>query len=156
ALLQIHADRRDEVAASLAYHYARTERIEDSVRWLIRVAEQAARVYANAEAIQHLEMAQRRLEQLAEGPERDRCMIEGALRHAHSLYFLGRFRESVEVLLRQEAQLAHLDDASLSASWAFWPGFMYSRLGDQSRAAASAGRTIELAEKTGDEVIRAK
>jgi DNA-binding winged helix-turn-helix (wHTH) protein/class 3 adenylate cyclase/tetratricopeptide (TPR) repeat protein len=156
ALLEMHADRLDEVAAPLAYHYARTDRIEESVRWLIRVAEQAARVYANAEAIQHLELARRRLERLAEGPERDRRMIEVALRHAHSLYFMGRFRESVDVLLRHDVPLVRLDDPALFASCAFWLGHMYSRLGDQPRAAAGAARAIEMAEKAGDEVTRAK
>jgi tetratricopeptide (TPR) repeat protein len=156
ALLELHADRLDEVAASLAHHYARTDRIEESVTWLIRVAEQAARVYANAEAILHLELARRRLERLPGGPERDRRMIEIALRHAHSLYFLGRFRESVEVLLRQEAQLARAGEPALRAAWTFWLAHMYSRLGDQPRAAASAAQAIEIAQTIGDEVTCAK
>ena len=156
ALLEVHADRLDEIAASLAYHFARTDLIEESVTWLIRVAEQAARVYANAEAILHLELALRRLERLPDGPERDRRMIEVALRHAHSLYFLGRFRESVDVLLRQEARLTRLGDPALVAPWSFWLAHMYSRLGDQRRAAGSAQRAIEVAEEIGDEVTRAK
>jgi tetratricopeptide (TPR) repeat protein len=156
ALLELHSDRPDEVAASLAYHYTRTDRVEESVAWLMRVADQAARVYANAEAILHLELAGRRLERLAEGPGRDRTMVEIALRHAHSLYFLGRFRESVEVLLRQEARLTRLGDPALAAAWSFWLAHMYSRLGDQERAAAYAERAIELAAKIGDEIIEAK
>jgi tetratricopeptide (TPR) repeat protein len=156
ALLELHGERLDEITAALAYHYARTDLIEESVTWLIRVAEQAARVYANAEAILHLELARRRLERLGEGPERDRRMVEVALRHAHSLYFLGRFRESVDVLLGQEAQLARAGDPALVAAWSFWLAHMYSRLGDQRRAAASAERAIAVAEEIGDEVTRAK
>jgi DNA-binding winged helix-turn-helix (wHTH) protein/class 3 adenylate cyclase/tetratricopeptide (TPR) repeat protein len=156
ALLEMHADRLDEIAASLAYHYARTDLIEESVTWLIRVAEQAARVYANAEAILHLELARRRLERLPEGRERDRRMIDIALRHAHSLYFLGRFRESVDVLLTQEARLARVGDPALVAAWSFWLAHMYSRLGDQRRATANAERAIDVAEKVGDDVTRAK
>jgi DNA-binding winged helix-turn-helix (wHTH) protein/class 3 adenylate cyclase/tetratricopeptide (TPR) repeat protein len=156
AILEMHADRLDEMAASLAHHYARTDLIDESVTWLIRVAEQAARVYANAEAILHLELARRRLERLPEGPDRDRRMIEIALRHAHSLYFLGRFPESVEVMLRQEARLARLGDPTLAGPCMFWLAHMYSRLGDQRRAAASAQRAIEVAEKIGDEITRAK
>ncbi|HEV8253340.1 MAG TPA: AAA family ATPase [Vicinamibacteria bacterium] len=156
ALLEMHADRPDEIAASLAYHYARTDLVEESVTWLIRVAEQAARVYANAEAVLHLELARRRLERMAEGEGRDRRMIEIALRHAHSLYFLGRFPESVDVLLREEARLARLGDPALAAQWSFWLAHMYSRLGDQRRAAANAERAIEVADKIGDVVTRAK
>ena len=77
----------------------------------MRAADQAARVYANAEAILHLDLAARRLQRLPEGPDRDRRMLDVALRHAHSLYFLGRFRESVDVLLPHEARLSRLNDA---------------------------------------------
>ncbi|HUG53584.1 MAG TPA: hypothetical protein VMR21_08280, partial [Vicinamibacteria bacterium] len=156
ALREVHADRLDEVAASLAYHYARTDLVDEAVTWLVRVADQAARVYANAEAILHLDLARRRLERLPEDSHRDRRMIEVAIRHAHSLYFLGRFHESVEVLLRQEARLARTGDPALAAAWSFWLAHMYSRLGDQRRAVASAQRAIDLAEKVGDEITRAK
>ena len=87
--------------------------IDESVTWLVRAAERAARVYANAEAILHLDLAARRLQRLPEGDERDRRMLDVALRHAHSLYFLGRFRESVDVLLPHEARLSRLNDAAL-------------------------------------------
>jgi tetratricopeptide (TPR) repeat protein len=113
-------------------------------------------VYANAEAILHLDLAQRRLERFPEGPDRDRRLIEIALRQAHSLYFLGRFRESVDVLLAQEARLARVADPALGAAWSFWLAHMYSRLGDQRRAVASARRAIEVAEQVGDEITRAK
>jgi tetratricopeptide (TPR) repeat protein len=156
ALLEMHADRLDEVTAALAYHFARTDLIDESVTWLIRVAAQAARVYANAEAILHLDLARRRLERRPEGVDRDRRMIEIALQHAHSLYFLGRFRESVDVLLREEAQLARVGDPALVAAWSFWLAHMYSRLGDQRRAVASARRAIEVADAVGDEITRAK
>ena len=87
--------------------------IDEAVTWLLRAAERAARVYANAEAILHLDLAMRRLQRLPEGEDRDRRMLDVALRHAHSLYFLGRFRESVDVLLPHEARLSRLNDAAL-------------------------------------------
>ena len=66
--------------------------------------EAACRVYA--EAILHLELARRRVERLPEGADRDHRTLDVALRYAHSLYFLGRFAESVEVLLPHEARLS--------------------------------------------------
>src|SRR5207245_3945540 len=115
----IHADGLDEVAPSLAHHYARTDLADEAIRWLIRVAELAARVYANAEAILHLDLAHRRLERLGEGRERDRRMIDVALRQAHSLYFLGRFRESVDVLLRQAERLVRAGGHARGDDWCF-------------------------------------
>jgi tetratricopeptide (TPR) repeat protein len=77
-------------------------------------------------------------------------MLEVALRHAHSLYFLGRFRESVDVLLPHEARLARLDDPALTARCSFWLAHMYSRLGDQGRAAVKAIRAIDTGTYVGD------
>jgi DNA-binding winged helix-turn-helix (wHTH) protein/tetratricopeptide (TPR) repeat protein len=156
ALEALHADRLDEIAATLAYHYARTDLIDQAVTWLTRAADRAARVYANAEAILHLDLAARRLQRLPEGTDRDRRMLEVALRHAYSLYFLGRFRESVDVLLPHAARVARLNDAALAASYAFWLGHMYSRLGDQRRASEHAHRAIENATRAGDRATLGK
>jgi tetratricopeptide (TPR) repeat protein len=150
AIEAIHAERVDDVAATLAYHYARTDLVDEAATWLMRAAGVAARVYANAEAVLHLDLAARRLQRLPEGPGRDRRMVEVALAHAHSLYFLGRFRESVDVLAPHAARVARLNEPALSASYAFWLAHMYSRLGDQRRAADSAHRAIEHATVAGD------
>lgn len=151
SLARLYGDRRDDLAATFAYHYARTDVVDEAVRWLTRAAEQAARVYANAEAILHLDLASRRLQRLPEGPGRDRRMIDVALRHAHSLYFLGQFPASVAVLLPHDARLARLDDPALTAACSFWLAHMRSRLGDQKRARDSARRAIEAATRAGDE-----
>ena len=55
----LYGDRLEEITSTLAYHYARTDLIDESVTWLVRAAERAARVYANAEAILHLDLAAR-------------------------------------------------------------------------------------------------
>jgi DNA-binding winged helix-turn-helix (wHTH) protein/tetratricopeptide (TPR) repeat protein len=150
ALAGLYSDR-DDLAATLAYHYARTDLVDEAVRWLIRAADRAAQLYANAEAVLHLDLAARRLQRLPEGPDRDRRMLDVALRHAHSLYFLGRFRESVEVLLPHEAPLARLNEPALTATYSFWLAHMHSRLGDQRRACDNAARAIEAATRAGDE-----
>ena len=150
ALIAVYGDR-DDLAATFAYHYARTDLVDEAVRWLIRAADRAARVYANAEAVLHLDLAARRLQRLPENPDRDRRMLDVALRHAHSLYFLGRFKESVEVLLPHEARLARLNEPALTAAYSFWLAHMHSRLGDQRRASDNAARAIEAATRAGDE-----
>jgi tetratricopeptide (TPR) repeat protein len=156
ALEELYGSRIDEMTATLAYHYARTDLTDEAVTWLMRAADRAARVYANAEAILHLDIARRRLERLPAGAERDRRSLEVALRHAHSLYFLGRFRESVDVLQPHAAPLARLDDPGLTAPYCFWLAHMYSRLGDQRRAGDSAYRAIDAATSAGDRAILGK
>jgi len=150
ALVSLYGDR-DDLAATFAYHYARTDLVDEAVRWLIRAADRAARVYANAEAVLHLDLAARRLQRLPEKPDRDRRMVDVALRHAHSLYFLGLFKESVEVLLPHEARLARLNEAALTGAYSFWLAHMHSRLGNQRRASDNAARAIEAAIQAGDE-----
>ena len=150
ALAGLYSDR-DDVAATLAYHFARTDLVDEAVRWLIRAADRAARLYANAEAVLHLDLAARRLQRLPEGPDRDRRMLDVALRHAHSLYFLGRFTESIEVLLPHEAPLSRLNEPALTATYSFWLAHMHSRLGDQRRACENASRAIAAATRAGDE-----
>lgn len=150
ALAELYGDR-DDLAATFAYHYARTDLVNETVRWLIRAADRAARAYANAEAVLHLDLAARRLQRLPEGPDRDRRMVDVALRHAHSLYFLGRFRESLEVLRPHEVRLARLNEPALTAAYSFWLAHMHSRLGDQRGATDNAARAIEAATLAGDE-----
>ena len=156
ALEAIYADRLDDIAATLAYHYARTDLLSEAVTWLTRAATGAARVYANAEAIMQLDLAARRLQRLPEGPERDRRMIDVALRQAHSLYFLGRFRDSVDVLAPHEARVARLDDAALTAACSFWFAHMYTRIGDPRRAGDYAQRAIDAATAAGDDATVGK
>src|SRR5688572_8664612 len=83
-------------------------------------------------------------------------MLHVALGHAHSLYFLGRFRESVDVLLPHEARVARLDDPALTAAYSFWLAHMFSRLGDQRRAAAYAHSAIDSATRAGDQATLGK
>jgi DNA-binding winged helix-turn-helix (wHTH) protein/tetratricopeptide (TPR) repeat protein len=155
-LENVYPDRLEEMTATIAYHYARTDLVEEAVTWLVRAAERAARAYANAEAILHLDLAARRVQRLPEGPARDRRMLDVALGQAHSLYFLGRFRESVDVLAPHAAPVARLNDPGLAARYSFWLAHMYSRLGDQRRAAESAHRAIDAAERAGDRATLGK
>ena len=96
ALEELYADRLDEVDGALAYHYARSEVADKAVTYLVRLADKAARVYANTDALTHLTEALAHLERLPEGRARDRLVIDIALRQGFSLYFLGRFAESVD------------------------------------------------------------
>ena len=156
ALEDLHGDRLEDITATLAYHYARTDLVDEAVTWSIRAADHAARAYANAEAIAHLDLARRRIERLPEGAARDRRTIDVALRHAHSLYFLGRFRDSVDALLPHEGRLGRLNDPALTAVSSFWLGHMFSRLGEPRRATDSANRAIEAATRAGDDATLGK
>ena len=156
ALEDLHADRLDEVYGALAFHYARSEFAEKAVSYLILMADKAARVYANEEALAHLGDALVHLQRLPPDRERDRLTVEVVLRQGFSLYFLGRFEESVDLLCQHEAQLEQLEDLSLAGRYHFWLAHMYSRLGNQAQAARSAQRAIEEATRCGDQATLGK
>jgi len=86
----------------------------------------------------------------------DRLILALVLRFAHSLYFLGRFQETLDLLLQQQTRLEHLQDAVLSGPYYFWLSHTYSYTGDQERAAQSAQRAIAEAARCGDDATMGK
>ncbi len=139
----------------LAYHYARTDEADKAVAYLSRFAEKAARSYAHAEALPALQEALSHVERLL-GGEQDRLVLDLTLRQAHSLYFLGRFPESVEVLLREQERLEQLQDPPLAGPYYFWLGHMYTRLGNSERAVHNAQRAVAEGQRCGDRATMGK
>jgi tetratricopeptide (TPR) repeat protein len=156
ALEDLYAERLDEVEAALAYHYARSEVADKAVTYLVRLADKAARVYANSDALTHLNDALVHVAHLPEGLARDRLLIEIALRQGFSLYFLGRFADSVARLLEHRERLDRLADPTLAGPYYFWLAHMYTRLGDQHRVKEVAERAIEEASRCGDDATLGK
>jgi class 3 adenylate cyclase/tetratricopeptide (TPR) repeat protein len=156
ALEELYADRLEEVYGALAYHYARSDATDKAITYLIRAADKAARVYANTEALVHLRESLRHLDRTPSGRERDRLVLDVVLRQGFSLYFLGRFPESVELLLQHREPLERLQDPAVAGPYYFWLAHMYSRLGKQTMAAESARRAIDEAERCGDTATRGK
>ncbi len=150
ALERLHAGRRAAVADQLAHHYARTDESEKALEYLGQVAEQAARSYAHAEAVRALGEALPHVDRLP-APARDRHGVEVALRQAHSLYFLGRFAECLELLLGQLPRVEGLQDPTLAGPYYFRLGHTQSHLGAHDEAARSAERALREATQAGDE-----
>ncbi|MBI4561728.1 MAG: AAA family ATPase, partial [Candidatus Rokubacteria bacterium] len=155
ALESLYADRLDEASDRLAYHYSRTEDAAKAVQNLTRLAEKAARGYAHEEAVRALEEALVHAERLAP-QERDRCVLDLILRIAHSLSFLGRFPESLDLLLHEQKRLERLQDPSLSSPYYFWLGHTYSYLGIHERAIQNVQRSLREAARSGDKATMGK
>jgi len=156
ALEELYADRLEEFYGALAHHFARSELADKAVTYLMRVADKAARVYANAEALTHLTDALGHVQRMPDGSQRDRMLLDVAQRKGFSLYFLGRFAESVECLLEHRARLDRLDDPVLAGPYYFWLAHMYSRLGRPELAVESARRAIEEGGRCGDDATVGK
>jgi tetratricopeptide (TPR) repeat protein len=155
ALEAQYAERLEEAYDRLAYHYARTDEADKAVAYLSRFAEKAARSYAHVEALTALQGALSHVERLPGGPH-DRLVLDLTLRQAHSFYFLGRFAETLEVLLQQQKRLEQLQDTALAGPYNFWLSHTYSYLGDQEQTAQRAQRAITAAMRCGDEATMGK
>lgn len=160
ALESLYADRLEEVYDRLAYHYARTTESAKAMEYLTRFAEKAARGYAHVEAITALQEAlvQARARQAATSPTavQDRLILDLVLRLVSSLYFLGRFQETLDLLLQQQVRLEGLRDPVLTGPYYFWLSHTYSYMGDQERATQSAQRAIAEAARCGDDATMGK
>ena len=149
ALETMYADRLEEVYDHLAHHYAKTNEADKAVKYLSHFAEKAARNYAHEEAAAALQEAMKHLVQLP-ADDQDRLKLEMTLRHAHSLYYLGRFPQSVDLLLEEQARLERYDNPAVSGPYLFWLAHMYSRLGNPNRAVQYARQAVAEGRQCGD------
>lgn len=149
ALESIHAGHLDPVLDRLAHHYSRTPRSDKAVEYLDRFALRAVRTYAHAEATTALREALVHLERL-EAPDRDRRTVDLVMRLVNSLYFLGRFGESLDLLLHQRERVEQIGDASVSGPFHMWLGHTYTHAGDSDGAAHAVATAMAEATRADD------
>jgi tetratricopeptide (TPR) repeat protein len=152
ALEALYADRPEAAYDRLAYHYSKAEEREKAVDYLTRIAEKAAGIDAHAEAVAALEEAHVHAERLP-AEQRDRRLLDLAVRRAHSLHFLGRRQEIVNLLPQYQERLDRLQEPSLAGPYYFWLGFAHSWLGHRAEGAQTLQRSLKEAARAGDEAL---
>jgi class 3 adenylate cyclase/tetratricopeptide (TPR) repeat protein len=145
----LYADRLGEVYDRLAHHYSHTARSEKAVEYLGLFAESAVKGYAHAEAAEALSEALRHVEGLP-SELRDRQACELTLRLVYSLYFLGRFDESLDALRGVEVRATRLEDPEVAGRLYMWLGHTHAHAGDGDGAATSIARAIHESSRSGD------
>ena len=155
AVEDLYADRLDEHAPILAYHYARSEHQEKAIEYALRAGDQAARLYANAEATTYYEQALAMARALPSSPEAQCSEIDAALK----LAAVGMTRQHIERdqrnVERARALAEQLQDQSRLAETFYWLGRLQYVLGDPAKAIEYAGRSLEIADRLGDERLAA-
>jgi tetratricopeptide (TPR) repeat protein len=155
ALEALYADRLDEVAELLGYHYARTDEAAKAVQYLVAFAAKAARDYAHAEAVSALQQALGLAERLPAG-ERDRRVAGLVVALANSCFFLGRFAGALDALRQHQTRIERTQEPALVGPCYFWLGHTYSYLGDHAEAVAWGERARAEAIRAGDEATLRK
>jgi class 3 adenylate cyclase/tetratricopeptide (TPR) repeat protein len=155
AIEELYANRLDEQAAILAYHYARSHRPDRAVGYALLAGDRAARLFANAEATTHYEEGLRLVRSLDPSPEAHRAEIDAVLKLAAvgvTRQDLERDRGNLDAAL----QLAQgLDDQPRLAKILYWLGRIHYVRADPQSALVHARQSLEIAERLGDDDLAA-
>jgi class 3 adenylate cyclase/tetratricopeptide (TPR) repeat protein len=155
AIENLYADRLEEHAPILAYHYARSEWQDKAVEYALLAGDQATRLYANAEAITYYEQALAIARALASAAPAQRSEIDAALK----LAAVGMTRQHIERdqrnVERARDLAEQLQDKPRLAQALYWLGRLQYVLGDYARAIEYAERSLEIADGLGDESLAA-
>jgi tetratricopeptide (TPR) repeat protein len=114
AIETLFADRLDEFTSLLAYHYALSENWEKAQEYLFRAGDQAGRMAADAEALEHYRQAEATYSRVAarELAPLQRATLDRKLGQA--FYGVGNYDQAVEHCSRA---LAHLGVAYPRTRW---------------------------------------
>src|SRR4029078_6157941 len=75
-LERLYHDQVEQVAVQLAHHYRQAGRTEEAVTWLLLASDQAQRVAAYHESIQHLQQGLALLDTLADDLDHQRLRLD--------------------------------------------------------------------------------
>ena len=152
ALEDLYTERRNEQAARLAYHYARSAHQDRAIPYALLAGDQAARLYAHAEATTYYTQALTMARALPASLETQQAQIDAALR----LAAVGlHFARDGEHLAQARTLAAGLHDEPRLAGVLYWLGRLHYARGNFQGAIAHAQQSLTLADRLGDEALAA-
>ena len=155
AIEEIYADRLEEQAPILAYHYARSEQQAKAVEYGLLAGDRAARLYANVEAKTYYEQALTTARALPASPEAQGYEIDAGLK----LATVGGTRQDIERDLtnldRARLLAEGLHDQPRSVQVLHWLGRIHYVLSKPQTAIEYAKQSLEIAERLGDDALAA-
>jgi class 3 adenylate cyclase/tetratricopeptide (TPR) repeat protein len=155
AIEDLYPERLEEQAPILAYHYARSPRVDKAIAWALLAGDQAARLYANTEATAYYEQALTMARALPASADVHRAQADATLK----LAALGATREEMErdrANLEQARGLAEtLRDATRLSRVLYWLGRLHYVQGDYPTAIAYAKQSLDIADRLGDDALAA-
>ena len=152
ALETFHAPHVEEVSDLLAYHYAKTAQIDKAIESLTHLAETAARYGVQSEAVTALQEALAQVDCLPR-EQQNACRLDLILRQSQSLFAMGHYQETVDLLTSEQAHYNQLQDARLESRQALLLSQAYSRLEDWASTAQNARHALEAATRCEDKAI---
>jgi class 3 adenylate cyclase/tetratricopeptide (TPR) repeat protein len=155
AIEELYADRLEEQAALLAYHYARSDHGDRAVAYALTAGHRAARLYANTEARAFYEEALAIACRQPASAATDGAQIDAIL----GLAAVGVTRQDIErdlANLEQARTLAErTNDEPRMARVLYWRGRSLYVSGDSAGALEWATRSLAIADRLGDDALAA-
>jgi predicted ATPase/class 3 adenylate cyclase/DNA-binding winged helix-turn-helix (wHTH) protein len=152
AIEALWPNRREEQAACLAFHYARSMHHDKTIAYALLAGDQAARLHANAEAATYYTQALTAARALPPAPASQQVQIDASLKLATVGPVLDRDLQN----LRQAQSLAEaLHDEPRLAQVHYWLGRLHYASGDFPTAVAHAETSLGLADRRHDDTLAA-
>jgi class 3 adenylate cyclase/tetratricopeptide (TPR) repeat protein len=156
ALEEMNADRLEDVAELLAYHYGRSGDDARAVDYAIRAGEKAQKRWANTEALAHFDAALKRLDAMEDTEPNRRRRIDAVIKQSEIKFALGRHAEQVQALEGIRLLVEESADPPRRAAWYYWAGFLHSLTGAHpSVSLPYCQKALEIADKSGLDDLRA-
>ncbi|HKC65332.1 MAG TPA: protein kinase [Pyrinomonadaceae bacterium] len=151
-LSQHYGKQSPRIATQLAMHFERGRAFERAIEYLIHAGDNAAKLYANAEAAEHYSRALDLVEKLPEESRAEKHLTLYQKRGSVSMA-LSRFQQAVDdfTKMRDEARSLEQESAALNA---LTTALFFSHRLDET--VARAGEALEVAERAGSEKLRAE
>ncbi|MEK7878474.1 MAG: tetratricopeptide repeat protein, partial [candidate division NC10 bacterium] len=153
AIEDLYADRLDDQATILAYHYARSENQVKAIEYALVAGDRAARLYANAEARTYYEQALTLARALPPSPRRQREEIDATLRLAGVALTREHFEQDLANLEVARALASDLGDQRRTARALYWIARTHYVRGKLKDAVEFAEQSLTVAESLQDDAL---
>ena len=147
----VFKDRLEEFNETLAYHFARGQSDTKAVDYLVKSGEKSLARYAVEEAHQYFRKAYGILESKEELSEAEKIILIDILNSwGYSYYYLGEFKEFIDIFSSHQALAESLDDKARAGMFYAWFGIAHYMAGKQKDSYRYLCKGIELGESSGD------
>jgi tetratricopeptide (TPR) repeat protein len=155
AVEELYADRLDDQAPILAYHYARSHHPDRAIRYAILAGDRAVRLYANAEATTYYQQAVELARALPASPDAQRTEIDAVLKLAAVSSTKPEIERDLANLAAARVVAEQLEDSSRLARVLYWLGRLEYVRGNPQKGIEHAEQSLEIAERLDDDALAA-
>jgi class 3 adenylate cyclase/tetratricopeptide (TPR) repeat protein len=155
AIEELYADRLDDQAPILTYHYARSDHPDRALQYALLAGDRAVRLYANAEATTYYQQAVSLARTLPPSPEVQRGEIDAVLKLATVSSTRQEIERDLANLDGARATAEQLGDLPRLARALYWLGRLEYVRGNPRKGIEYAEQSLQIAEQLNDDALAA-